>query len=122
MINTTRRFILKGALAFGGAALLGINATSQAIAAGKELKEWMMDRIHSVYNADAAFSVRASQDNKQVQALYKNYLGQPGSEISHKYLHMHFIDRSQNIKKLRDSSSYPNPRAIEFEGNAYPYE
>ena len=122
MINITRRFILKGGLALGGAALLGINVTSKAIAAGKDLKEWMLDRINSVSKADAAFPVRASQDNKQVQALYKNYLGQPGGELSHKYLHMHFVDRSKNIQKLRDAGKYPNPRAAEFEGNTYPYE
>ena len=122
MINITRRFILKGGLALGGAALLGINVTSKAIAAGKGLKEWMMDRINSVYKADAAFPVRASQDNKQVQALYKNYLGEPGGKISHTYLHMHPVDRSQNIKKLRDAGNYPNKRAAEFEGNTYPYE
>jgi len=122
MINTTRRFFLKGGLALGGAALLGINLSSKAIAAGKELKEWMMDRINSVYKADAAFKVRGSQDNTQVQALYKNFLGEPGGDISHKYLHMHFVDRSKNIQKLRDAGHFPNPRAADFEGNTYPYE
>ena len=121
-MNTTRRFFLKGGLALGGAALLGINVTSKAIAAGKDLKEWMMDRINSVYKADSGFKVRASQDNEQVQALYKNFLGDPGGKLSHQYLHMHFTDRSKNIKKLRDAGNYPNPRAAEFEGNSYPYE
>ena len=122
MINTTRRFILKGGLILGGAALLGLNATSKAVAAAKTLKEWMLDRINSVYKADAAFPIRASQDNKQVQALYKNYLGEPGGKLSHKYLHMHFVDRSKGIKKLHEAGKYPNPRAAEFAGNSYPYE
>lgn len=113
---------MKGGLALGGAALLGINFTSKALAAGKELKEWMMDRINSVYKADAAFPVRASQDNKQVQALYKSYLGEPCGEISHKYLHMHFVDRSKNITALRATGQYPNPRASDFDKNPYPYE
>lgn len=88
----------------------------------KELKDWMADRINSVYAADKDFSVRASQDNTQVQALYKNFLGEPGGQASHQYLHMHFTDRSSNIKHLRDAGNYPNPRAAEFEGNIYPYE
>jgi ferredoxin hydrogenase small subunit len=122
MINITRRFILRGGIALGGAVLLGIHGASKAVAAGRELKEWMADRIGSVYKADAAFPVRASQDNRQVQALYRNFLGKPGGEISHRYLHMHFVDRSKNIKKLRDAGDYPNPRAAEFEGDTYPYE
>ena len=122
MINITRRFILKSGLALGGAALMGLNLTSAAIAKAKEIKEYMQDRIDSVYKADKAFPVRASQDNKQVQALYKNFLGEPGGTVSHQYLHMHFTDRSKNIKKLRDAGNYPNPRAAEYEGSTYPYE
>lgn len=122
MINITRRFVLKSGLALGGAALTGLNLTSAAIAKAKELKEYMQDRIDSVYKADKAFPVRASQDNKQVQMLYKDFLGEPGGTVSHQYLHMHFTDRSKNIKKLRDAGQYPNPRAAEYEGNTYPYE
>ncbi|AMD92230.1 iron hydrogenase small subunit [Desulfomicrobium orale] len=122
MINVSRRFILKGGLILGGATLLGLRFTSRALAKGKELKDWMGDRIGSVYAADKAFPVRASQDNTQVQALYKNFLGEPGSHVSHQFLHMHFTDRSKNIGHLKEAGNYPNPRAAEFEGNTYPYE
>lgn len=122
MINVSRRFILKGGLALGGAALLGLKFTAKAVAKTKDLQDWMMDRINSVYTADKAFPVRASQDNVQVQALYKNFLGEPGGQTSHQFLHMHFTDRSKNIKHLKEAGQYPNPRAAEFEGNLYPYD
>ncbi len=122
-MNITRRFFLKGGLIVGGAALMGIRFTGAAIAKVKALKEYMQDRIDSVYKADATFKPRASQDNIQVQALYKNYLGEPGGNVSHQYLHMHFTDRSHHLKALQASGKYsPNPRMEEFQGNSYPYE
>ena len=45
MINVSRRFILKGGLILGGATLLGLRFTSRALAKGKELKNWMGDRM-----------------------------------------------------------------------------
>ncbi len=120
--NITRRAILKGGLILGGAALMGIRFTHKAVAATKSLKDYMMARITSVYNADMSFPVRCSQDNKQVQAMYKNFLGGPGSATSHKLLHTHFTDRSQYIKKLRDAGKLENPSVAEFAGQPYPYE
>lgn len=122
MINSTRRLLLKGGLALGGMALIGIKATTAMAAAYKDMKDWMHDRINSVYRADWTSPKRASQDNQQVQLLYKNFLGKPGSELSHKYLHMHFTDRSANIKKLAAEGNFPNPRMSEYVGTAYPYE
>ncbi|MDR2051480.1 MAG: iron hydrogenase small subunit [Deltaproteobacteria bacterium] len=122
MFAISRRVILKGGLALGGAALLGLRFASAATAQVKELKEYMLDRINSVYKTDKAFSARSSRQNKQVQELYKNFLGEPGGELSHRYLHMHFRDRSRKIKTLEAAGNYPNPRASEFEGNDYFYE
>ena len=122
IILMTRRAVLKTGLLFGGAALLSINCTHKAIAAGKRLKASMKDRINSVYAADSAFPIRCSQDNTQVQALYKNFLTEPGGSASHKLLHMHFTDRSDYIKKLRDEGKLKNPGAAEFEKENYPYE
>ena len=122
VINLTRRTVLKAGMAFGGAALFGINFTQKAIAAGNLIKQAMLDRINSVYAADKAFPIRCSQDNTQVQALYKNFLGEPGGSVSHQFLHMHFTDRSHYIQKLRDEKKLENPGAAEFEGENYPYE
>ena len=123
MMTITRRFLLKGGLIMGGAALLGLRFTGAAIAKAKALKEYMQDRIDSVYKADAAFKERGSQENTQVQAMYKNFLGNPGGALSHQYLHMRFTDRSRHLEALQGSEQYaPNPRMKEFEGNTYPYE
>lgn len=120
--HVTRRAFLKTGCILGGAALVGIRFTGKAVAATKKMKEYMVDRIDSVYGADAKFPVRASQDNVQVQTLYKKFLGEPGGHDSHQFLHMHFTDRSKYLKKLQAEGHYPNPRAKEFEGNTYPYE
>ena len=123
-MSITRRFFLKGGLIMGGAALMGLRFAGTAIAQVKALKEYMQDRIDSVYKADASFKTRGSQQNTQVQAMYKNYLdGAPGGNRSHQFLHMHFTDRSHHLKALQNSGQYaPNPRMEEFEGNTYPYE
>lgn len=119
--HVTRREFLKVCGMVGGAALVSgaLPAVVQA-ANEKTLKQYMMDRINSVYAADGKFGIRASQDNTQVQALYKNWLGEPGSKKAHQYLHMHFTDRSQNVKRL--GAKALNPRAKEFESQPYPFE
>jgi hypothetical protein len=120
-IDFTRRDFLKGCGLLGGAALVSASFPALVQAAGeKTLKDYMNARINAVYASDGKFGIRASQDNPQVQALYKNWLGDPGSEKSHQFLHMHFTDRSQNVKHLGDKAV--NPRAKEFEGQPYPYE
>ncbi|WP_415517952.1 MAG: iron hydrogenase small subunit [Desulfovibrio aminophilus] len=120
-LHITRRSFLKTCGVLGGATLLNAGLPALVRAANeKTLKDYMNDRISAVYGADGKFPIRASQDNPQVKALYKNWLGEPGSEKAHQFLHMHFTDRSQNIKRLGDKAV--NPRAKEFEGQPYPYE
>jgi len=119
--NFTRRQFLKvGCIACGGI-VAGLRLTGKAIAASKQLKDHMLDRINSVYAADAAFPVRASQDNPQVIKLYKDWLEHPMSHKAHQFLHMHWTDRSKGIRSLADKKEYPNPRMDEFKGG-YPYE
>lgn len=102
--------------------MIGLRLTGRAVAAAKQLKDFMMDRIDGVYGADAAFKERASQQNVQVQTLYKNFLEEPMSHKAEQLLHTHWEDRSKNINKLIVAGQYPNPRAKEFAGTTYPYE
>jgi ferredoxin hydrogenase small subunit len=118
----TRRSMLKAGIVLGVAALSGLRLASKAAAAVTELKSYMQKRLDGVYNADKKFAVRASQDNSQVQALYKNYLGEPGSRRSHELLHMRFIDRSAGVKKLQAEGKTVNRGADEFPDPTYPYE
>lgn len=117
----TRRGFLKTACLLTGGALIGLRLTGRAVAAAKQLKEYMQDRINGVYGADAAFKVRASQDNAQVITLYKKFLKQPLSHESEHLLHTTWVDRSKDLAALRAKGLYPNPRAKEFESAPYPY-
>jgi len=122
IVNLTRRGFLKAACVVTGGALISIRMTGKAVAAAKQLKDYMMDRINGVYGADARFPVRASQDNKQVQELYKTFLEHPMGHKAEQLLHTHWVDRSKGMERLKAEGVYPNPRAKEFAGNTYPYE
>lgn len=122
IVNLTRRGFLKAACVVTGGALISIRMTGKAVAAAKQLKDYMMDRISGVYGADAKFPVRASQDNVQVQKLYADFLEKPMSHKAEQLLHTHWVDRSKAIERMKAQGAYPNPRVKEFEGNTYPYE
>ena len=117
----TRRGFIKTACVLSGGALIGLRLTGRAVAAAKQLKEYMMDRIDGVYGADAKFKVRASQDNQQVIALYKKFLKEPLSHESEHLLHTTWTDRSKDLAALKAKGLYPTPRAKEFENQPYPY-
>jgi ferredoxin hydrogenase small subunit len=121
-ISYTRRGFLKTACILSGGTLIGLRLTGQAVAAVKQLKEYMLDRINSVYGADATFKVRASQDNAQVITLYKKFLKEPLSHESEHLLHTTWVDRSKDLAALKAKGLYPTPRAKEFAGTTYPYE
>jgi len=121
-IHYTRRGFLKTACILSGGALIGLRLTGKAVAAAKQLKEYMLDRVNGVYGADAKFKVRASQDNAQVITLYKKFLHEPLSHESERLLHTTWADRSKDLAALRAKGLYPTPRAKEFAGTTYPYE
>ena len=120
--NMTRRGFLKGACILSGTLLVSIRMTHKVYASVKELKDYMSDRISAVYNTDKAFPKRASQDNEQVQVMYKSWLQKPLSHESEHHLHTKWFDKSNGLKKLTKKGDFPNPRQEEFEGNSYPYE
>ena len=122
VLTQTRRGFLKAACLLTGGALISLRLTGRAVAAAKQLKDFMAERINSVYGADAAFKVRASQDNAQVIALYKKFLKQPLSHESEHLLHTTWTDRSKNLAALKAKGLYPNPRAKEFDAAPYPYQ
>ena len=117
----TRRGFIKTACVLSGGALIGLRLTGRAVAAAKQLKEYMLDRIDGVYGADAKFKVRASQDNQQVITLYKKFLKEPLSHESEHLLHTTWTDRSKDLAALKAKGLYPTPRAKEFDNQPYPY-
>ena len=55
-------------------------------------------RIAALYADDKAQTYRCSHHNPSIQKLYKEFLGEPLGELSHKYLHTHFTPRPVYIR------------------------
>ena len=51
-------------------------------------------RIQSLYSLDEAATIRRSHENPAVQALYREFLGEPLGERSHHLLHTHYHSRT----------------------------
>lgn len=54
------------------------------------------ERAKVLYNIDAANPVRSSHENKDIQALYTEYFGEPGSHKAHEVLHTSYVKRTIN--------------------------
>ena len=52
-----------------------------------------LSRSKGLYDADVKLPIHRSHENPQVQALYKNWLENPNSELAHKLLHTHYKNR-----------------------------
>ncbi len=63
-------------------------------------------RRETIYNVDRVAKVRQSHNNPQVQALYKDFLGEPNGEKAHHLLHTEYEDRkrelNQTVKEIWD--------------------
>ena len=55
--------------------------------------EAVKERLARLYDADRRSSVRRAHENTDVQALYKDVLGRPFGEVSHRLLHRGYVDR-----------------------------
>ena len=50
-------------------------------------------RAQALYKNDAASEIRKSHENPAIQTLYREYLGNPGSELAHTLLHTSYVRR-----------------------------
>jgi len=50
-------------------------------------------RAQALYDIDSKKKYRISSDNPSIKKLYKEFLGNPGSDIAHKILHTHYHPR-----------------------------
>jgi len=57
---------------------------------GSNLKT-LEKRKEAIYTADKNIPLRKSHQNPSIQKLYKEYLGEPGSQLAHKLLHTHYF-------------------------------
>ncbi|MFA6807244.1 MAG: [Fe-Fe] hydrogenase large subunit C-terminal domain-containing protein, partial [Bacteroidales bacterium] len=55
-------------------------------------------RYDAIYREDAGKPIRKSHENPYIQALYKEWLGEPCGELSHHLLHTHYFDKSKHIE------------------------
>ena len=123
MMHLTRRGFLRAACVVAGGAMISLRMAGVAVARFRDIRDYMLDRIHGVYGADAAFPVRASQDNAQVRELYAAYLKRPLGPLSEKLLHTRWADQSAGYRRLVEAGTFPNPRDVEmFAASPYPYE
>ncbi len=53
-------------------------------------QELLKARARALYSLDEEKTIRKSHENPFVQRLYKEFLGEPLSDVSHKYLHTHY--------------------------------
>jgi NADP-reducing hydrogenase subunit HndD len=55
-------------------------------------------RAAALYREDAGKAIRKSHENPYIIKLYEEFLGKPCSELSHKLLHTHYFDKSNEIE------------------------
>ncbi len=53
-------------------------------------------RAKVLYDLDSSNTLRRSHENPDIQALYKEYLGEPGSHKAHKLLHTTYVKKTVN--------------------------
>ncbi|BBE31562.1 ferredoxin [Tepiditoga spiralis] len=56
--------------------------------------ETILERMTAIYDIDRELKIRKSHENPAVQELYKEFLGEPNSELAHKLLHTTYIARN----------------------------
>ena len=52
-------------------------------------------RMKTLYDEDTIKEIRVSSDNPQIQQLYKDFLGEPGSELAEELLHTSYAPREK---------------------------
>ena len=64
------------------------------------LDTYRAKRASVLYSEDERLTIRQSHNNKDIQKLYKDYLGEPGSELAEELLHTSYVaDRERYPSK-----------------------
>ncbi len=60
------------------------------------LDTYRQKRAQTLYDEDRELPIRQSHNNAQIQALYRDYLGEPNGHRAHELLHTHYVsDRTR---------------------------
>ena len=54
-------------------------------------------RADSLYDIDEKSVIRKSHENPTLKTIYKEFLGKPGGEKAHHYLHTHYTKKDKYI-------------------------
>lgn len=60
---------------------------------GAKWRLTLPERQQAVYEEDAAMAIKSPHENPEVERLYRDYLGTPGSRLAHDLLHTHYGNR-----------------------------
>ena len=52
-------------------------------------------RAEALYSIDEASTIRKSHENPAIKSMYQEFLGKPGGEKAHKYLHTHYTAKEK---------------------------
>jgi NADP-reducing hydrogenase subunit HndD len=74
-----------------------VNGGGQPIVSAKDRmeKDIRLERAKALYEEDKKATVRQSHRNADIEKLYKEYFGKPGSQKAHKLLHTHYVERAK---------------------------
>ncbi|MBM7855607.1 iron-only hydrogenase group A [Desulfohalotomaculum tongense] len=74
-----------------------VGGGGQPILGGRDYKyislSYRHNRADALYNIDRDKEIRYSHENPRIQQIYKEFLGQPLSEVAKKYLHTTYVPR-----------------------------
>ncbi|MBQ3425175.1 MAG: iron hydrogenase small subunit, partial [Clostridia bacterium] len=57
-----------------------------------------VERAKALYGEDQNKPLRKSHENEEIKQIYRDYLGKPGSHLSHELLHTTYQARSKYSK------------------------
>lgn len=63
--------------------------------------EKLKKRIEALYTLDENSKTRRSHENKSINKLYKEFLGEPNGHLAHELLHTEYSDRKEQLKKKK---------------------
>lgn len=73
-----------------------IDGAGQPLHHGDE--EVIKARWEAIYRADREMPIRKSHENPSIQAIYKEFLGEPCGHKSHELLHTHYFDAQTTVE------------------------
>ena len=60
-------------------------------------QEIIKARWEAIYRADKEMPIRKSHENPSIQAIYKEFLGEPCGHKSHELLHTNYFDKQTTV-------------------------